>query len=178
MRCYALPRRFSQTRPALARTTFWRLEDGKALDKCLRNDEYDRSFALRGWVWLLHELGASVLHHASGARLEQAPAAQNRQCVPNYYRKGPKSGSSGCLQRRGIAAAAASKATRCTTEQQPRIYRARASGDDHLTRPETLSGNAMWKKLTTTPWRTEDARSGLVSPRRSVCCASCATPRR
>ena len=32
---------------------------------------------------------------------------------------------------------------------------------DHLTRPETLSGNAMWKKLTTTPWRTEDARSDL-----------------
>ena len=43
---------------------------------------------------------------------------------------------------------------------------ARASGDDHLTRPETLSGNAMWKKLTTTPWRTEDARSD--SRRRDV----------
>ena len=71
------------------------------------------------------------------------------------------------LHTRGKRCSAAGRATKCDTERQPRIYRVRASGDDHLTRPETLSGNAMWKKLTTTPWRTEDARSGLASPRRS-----------
>ena len=65
------------------------------------------------------------------------------------------------LHTRGKRCSGAGRATKCDTEQQPHIYRARASGDDHLTRPETLSGNAMWKKLTTTPWRTEDARSDL-----------------
>ena len=74
------------------------------------------------------------------------------------------------LYTRGKRSSAAGRTTRCGTEQQPSIYRERASGDDHLTRPETLSGNAMWKKLTTTPWRTEDARSDSCRRYAPVCC--------
>ena len=107
---------------------------------------------------------------------------QQRQHTPAPLRVGKRQGAGGAapscnhalftrarqrqLYTRGKRSSAAGRTTRCGTEQQTRIYRVRASGDDHLTRPETLSGNAMWKKLTTTPWRTEDARSGLVSPRR------------
>ena len=80
------------------------------------------------------------------------------------------------LHTRGKRCSAAGRSTKCDTERQPRIYRVRASGDDHLTRPETLSGNAMWKKLTTTPWRTEDARSDSRRRDRPVCCALCANP--
>ena len=41
----------------------------------------------------------------------KATQLQTGSARANYYRKGSKSDSSGCLQRRGIAAAAAGKAT-------------------------------------------------------------------
>ena len=61
---------------------------------------------------LVAELDASVLQHASG-RQPQAwtkatqlckQAEQTGSARANYYRKGSKSDSSGCLQRRGTAA--------------------------------------------------------------------------
>ena len=133
------------------------------------NQSYNITAAGRGAIGsAFAELDASVLEQTSGRQAGQKPTAvQTGSARANYYRKGSKSDSSGCLQRRGTAAGVQARLPGCGTEQQPRIYRVRASDDDQLTRPETLSGNAMRKKLTTTPWRTEDARSGLASPRRS-----------
>ena len=113
---------------------------------------------------LVAELDASVLQHASG-RQPQAWTKATQLCKQAVRERiiiakalkvtaaAACSGAAPLLEFRQIA--------KSRTERQPRIFHAHTSDDDHLTRPETLSGNAMWKKLTTTPWRTEDARSDL-----------------
>ena len=70
------------------------------------------SLALRGWFWLLTSLMlVSYRTLAVPAWGSKPHSCANRQRAPIIIAKGPKSDSSGCLQRRGIAAAAAGKAT-------------------------------------------------------------------